>query len=354
MVTVNIPGQIDIFEMFKMMDESKNKEKMNEISLEDVQKVFRELITYSKNLNNPISIRRSSLSENIKKFLPRFKKEGWVKVHSQNPDILFIEPSLLDYRSIDEQLQEYEEGFRKLLQKEDFCWYKDGLSYRNFFHYSFKTEEERDVFYKRKREVTIQIALELGLKHWKEVPTSRGQKSGGYSKWSKKYLLPAIVEKVLTIKDINELENFFNESTFYFGREDEDTTGCTIPIPPYPCFKKLMLTEFSLACLAQAKQEKEVYEILDYAGYSMGGIDLGDSSNKKYVYPKGMSFDTYLESLTANDLKLMADDKERLKRLHGKDIIGSKFIKIIHLLNMKGKKEVLNEYRGMIENESAC
>src|SRR5690606_6307513 len=168
--------------------------------------------------------------------------------------------------------------------------------------------------YRQKKRVTKEIAYRLGLEHFKNVPTSRGSKMSSLdSKWQQENVLPLIAKHVIPMMDMDEIEEFFRSHAFFCGRWDWNSKGA----PPRPEVKGFYPTEFELACLSQATDEKTVKEIFDYMGCSMGS---GVSEGKTLIFPDGWSKEKYYESLTEEDKRILEEDRLRLERLHGREI----------------------------------
>lgn len=280
---------------------------------ERIKTAFEELLDYSKGRGNPVYIGKKSIPPNAKLYLMDFAKKGWVQLRHDGLQIL---REYIKFHTVDELIEEYRNSANELLAKPGVCWYKDFLELRNFYGpIQFKEEEDRKQFRIEKDKVTKEVALKLGLDHFMNVPSSRGHQMNSISsKWAKKHVLPVIAEHVIPITDIDEMESFFESHVFCFGRRDWDwENSCSFNVPAYPEFKKFSPTEFDLACLTQAEDEKTVALIFKYMGHSSG---WGIMDGRTVIYPHGWSMEKYEESLTEEDLEIIQKDKERLARLH--------------------------------------
>lgn len=308
---MTIKGQLSIFdeEIVLGANEPQDVKKRKE----RVSNAFDELLELAKKRGNPIYIGIKNLPSNIKLYLLDFKENGWIEVRN---DAIQIKRKYLKFHTVNELVEEYRSSANELLAKPDVCWYKHFLNLRNFFGpIQYKSDQIRNEFYIEKSKVTKELAMKLGLNHFMKVPSSRGHIMNSVSsKWAKKYVLPVIAEHVIPITDINEMENFFKKHAFFFGRRDWDwEKSGSFKVPAYPVFKIFSPTEFNLACLSQAKDEKTVALIFKYMSHSSG---RGVLNNRTIIYPAGWSMERYEQSLTDEDKEVIQLDKERLARLH--------------------------------------
>lgn len=278
---------------------------------ERVKNAFKELLVFSKKRNNPSFISSKGLPVKIRNYVLDFKKNGWIDTEKS---MLQIKEEYINFHTVEELIDDYQISIKSLLSKPNLCWYKDFLQLRNFSGpRRFKNKSDKDRFYNEKSKITKEVALQLGLNHFINVPSSRGHKMSAISsKWARKYVIPTLAKYVIPITDIDKMESFFKNHTFFFGRRDWDWEGLS-NIPAYPTFKAFSPTEFELACLTQVEDENTLKMIFDYLGYATGS---GLLENRRIVFPEGWSIERYEESLTEEDKELIGLDKERLKRLH--------------------------------------
>src|SRR5690606_25928488 len=120
------------------------------------------------------------------------------------------------------------------LSKPDVCWYKHVLPAINFgpLPIRYKDEQTKQAVIKKKYEIIKDVATILGLDHFLNVPSSRGQKITAFSsKWAKENVLPLVVELVKPINDYDEMQDFFESHIFFFGRRDWDWGCKTVAYP---------------------------------------------------------------------------------------------------------------------------
>src|SRR5699024_3803433 len=165
----------------------------------------------------------------------------------------------------------------------------------------------------------------FGLNHFKEVPSSRGYKIGVISKWAQENILPVIAKDVLELTTFDEVKKYFKENCFFFGRNDWERSCYSndYQIPPFPVYWKIIPTIFETACLVQAETEQDIKLVLEYVGYASGSKI---EKNSNIIYQKNWYFERYIDSLTDKDKELLREDRERLKRLHGRDILENSHI----------------------------
>jgi hypothetical protein len=284
-------------------------------SEERVSKKFRELQGIFKKRRNAYFVSLSEIPRDILMYLEEFEKRGWIERRgdlNNRSGINILDPYLA-FHTVDEVVEPFRQEMRRKLASPDVNWYKNVLDLANgsYGPIRWKDDEVKEEASRQMHEISKKAAMELGLKHFIEVPSSRGAKMDPFdSKWSRKHVLPVIAEKVIPITDYEEMDNFFRSHMIFFGRDDWKPYGDT----PYPNFKQLLPSMFHLACLCEAKDEKTVKLILDYAGSSYGRKETSDFT---YLYPEGWSYERYLESLTDEDKEKIRQDQDRLKRLHG-------------------------------------
>lgn len=279
-----------------------------------VQEMFNRLLDISKEKGNPYYLSLNEIPAEIQAYLLDFKKQKFIEM---NDISIHIQGEYLKFHTVEELVQEYQQKIEEILSKPNFCWYKNILSISNFFGpYQYRNEQDRQLFYQRKQEIDKEVACRLGLKHFLEVPSSRGEKMKILSsKWARKYVIPIIVERVLAMDDYDEVQEFFKNAVFFCGRRDWDWED---DVAPYPEFKKLQFSKLEIASLAQAKDEETIKLVLDYAGcvFLSSNYNQHLKENEFIIYPEGWSFEKYEESLTDEDKEKIRLDQERLKRLH--------------------------------------
>ncbi len=250
-------------------------------------------------------------------YLDEFERRGWInkrKSSVSDPGINIPDEHLI-YHTFDEIIGLYKQQLLQVLKQPNISWYEDILPIGNFGFspYRYKSEELKEAVSKKKSEITKSIVMDLGLKHFLDVPSSRGNKITAFSsKWSKENVLPMLIEYVIPITDYDEMQDFFLNHVFFFGRRDWDWGKSTIPITPYPEFKQPMPSYLETAALCQATDAKTIKLIFDYVGYMSGG---NVTKGKKVLYPSGWSMVRYEESLTDADRRLIHKDQERLRGL---------------------------------------
>lgn len=283
---------------------------------EELEKSFRELQEWHKERKLPYNLRIKDVPTHLRMDIERFKEKGWIvfNPHYNESTFEIAEEKLLHY-TVEELVSEYRKNMESLLQREDVCWYNSILNLRNFHGpIRYKDKETKDEYYRQKNRITKEAALRLGLEHFRNVPSSRGTKMSCLdSKWQKEHVLPLIAKHILPITDIDEMEQFFRDHVFFCGRWDWNSKG----MPPRVDIKGFTPSEFDLACLCQATDEKTVKEIFDYMGCSMGS---GVREGKTLLFPEGWSKEKYYESLTEEDKEILKEDRLRLERLHGREI----------------------------------
>lgn len=278
----------------------------------DIRAAFEILKQEFKKHGNYYCMGKERLPFPIRSYFHIFEERGWV---TMNDHSVYPKRDLLDYHTPEEAIEEYQIAVEKLLKQDKKCWYNDFLSARNHMGpCEFKTDEDSRRFSKMKKEVTKEAAITLGLDHFLNVPSSRGHKMGRFdSRWEKKHVIPMIAERIIPMTDYDDVEDFFKTHIFFCGRRDWTWGKSSSPIPPYPEYKTISLSEFDIACLAEASDEKTVALILSYTG---GSGSSYNNQNLKILYPAGWSHKKYQESLTFDDLELIYLDLERLDRLH--------------------------------------
>jgi hypothetical protein len=284
----------------------------NNVTESDIEAAFEIFKQDFKKLGNYHSKQKSCLSKGLYPYYLYFEERGWVKLDGQR---VIPNRALLDYHTSEEAIEPYQTSVERFLSQKNKCWYKDFLSIRNHCGpYEFKTNKDKEEYEKLKKQISKEVATTLGLEHFLNVPSSRGSKMNRFdSKWEKKHVIPMIASKVIHMTDFDEIKKFFRTHAFFCGRRDWIWKDCTLTAP-YPEFKTVMLTEFDIACLTEANDEKTVALILSYTG---GGWTNFDSNNRKILYPLGWSYKRYQESLTFDDVEKIFSDIERLNRLHG-------------------------------------
>lgn len=298
------------------------EEDVQDLTETKIQEMFVLLQQDFKKTNNPFRKSIKYLPEKLKLYLQYFEDKGWIKIE-MGTSVQIID-EYVDWHTPEEVVDTYQEQMETLLLSPNICWYTDVLQLRNFHGpIRFRSNEDRERWYELKKEITKQASIQLGLNHFLNVPSSRGPKMSSLSSWAKKHVLPIIAEHVISISDYDEMENFFREHSFFFGRRDWDWGKSTFPLAPYPVFKSFSPTEFKIACFCEAQDQKTVALILEYMGYASGG---GIHKDRKVIFPKGWSMEKYNDSLTADDIDLIYSDIERLDRLHNGRVLNGRSI----------------------------
>lgn len=277
---------------------------------------FRQLQQAFKEKQNAYNMQMEEMPKDVIMYLDEFLNRGWIEKRSSSG--INIPDEHLTYHTADELIKEYEDTMNRVLSRPVANWYNHVLPVMNFNSspIRWKNDNVREEVSKAKKEINKKAAQTLGLKHFLEVPESRGSRMKCLdSKWEKKHVIPKIADLVIEITDFDEMEDLFRNHAFFCGRRDWTWGKSTIPIAPYPEFKRLMPTVFDIACLCEAEDEKTVQLILEYAGCAFGYFERLNP-NMKYVYPDGWSMKEYEATLTFEDIELLIEDRERLKRLH--------------------------------------
>ncbi|MFD1363144.1 hypothetical protein [Lentibacillus salinarum] len=305
--------ELDLFDF----DFTESNEEM--FSDERVLEKFHQLQQAFKEKQNAYNMRLEEMPKDIIMYLDEFQKRGWIeKRHTSG---INIPDDYLAYHTADELIEEYQDAMNRVLDRPGINWYNHVLPIMNgkSSPIRWKNKKVRQEVSQAKHEINKKAAQTLGLKHFLEVPESRGKRMKCLdSKWERKHVIPKIAEIVLEITDFDEMEDLFRNHAFFCGRRDWTWGKSTIPIAPYPEFKRLMPNVFDIACLCEAEDEKTVQLILDYAGCAFGNFerlnpDIG------YIYPDGWSMKAYEATLTFEDIELLIEDKERLRRLHNRE-----------------------------------
>ncbi|MFD1362768.1 hypothetical protein [Lentibacillus salinarum] len=285
---------------------------------EKVLEKFKQLQQAFKEKQNAYNMRLEEMPKDLIMYLDEFQKRGWTEKEFGSG--INIPDEYLDYHTADELIKEYEEAMNRVLNRPDTNWYNHVLPVMNgkSSPIRWQNKKVRQEVSRAKHEINKKAAQTLGLKHFLEVPESRGKRMKCLdSKWEKKYVIPKIAELVMEITDFDEMEDLFRNHAFFCGRQDWTFGQSTVPIAPYPEFKRLMPTVFETACLCEAEDEKTIKLILDYMGCATGNLERMNP-NIKYIYPDGWSMNKYEATLTDEDIERIIDDQERLKRLHSR------------------------------------
>lgn len=304
-------GELNLF----AFDFSEDQEEM--FSEENIKRKFALVQQQAKEDRNGYFLPLKSLPENTIMYVDHFVEKGWIERRKNGINIL---DEHLKYHTLEELVQMYENDMKKVCSRKDVCWYTDVLTVINHSASPIRIQEEiEEELYYAKKEITKKYALQFGLEHFKNKPSSRGHKIGGFSKWVKKNVLPIITEDVLKLSDYDKIEDYFKKSVFFFGRSDSDKSGYRedYRIPPYPEYYQLWASYLDIASLSQADNEDDIELILEYCGRSSGHFP--DICN--VIYPTDYTFQTYIDSLTDEDRELLKNDRERLTKLHGRDIL---------------------------------
>jgi len=227
----------------------------------------------------------------------------------------YILDEFVKFHTTEELINGYEEILWKAISKPDVSYYDNVLPLINSAcsPIRYENDKQREIVYKRKQLIVKDIVTELGLNHFLNVPSARGMKMKLFnSKWIKEHVLPTVINIVKDIDDYDEMEYFFRNNTFFFGRRDWNW-GYN-DIAPYPEYKQILPSPLDIAALSEATEDKDIKLILEYVGNASGGSFY---SPQDAIYPDGWSFERYEETLTEEDKQLIKEDEERLKRLHG-------------------------------------
>jgi|SRR5690625_3995530 len=294
--------------LFDFDFETSEQELFSEVK---VKEVFSELQDISKERMNGYYIHLDNLPKKMLMYIDKFEKNSWIEKRESGG--LYILDEFVKYHTFNELIDEYEDILSKAVAQHNVCWYENILPIVNHAcsPIRYKSEELKELIYQKKEEIIKKVVIDLGLKHFLNVPSSRGLKMTAFgSKWSKENVLPVVIENVKGIDDYDAMKEFFYNNFFFFGRRDWDWGYKNIA--PYPEFKRLMPSYLELAALSEATDSDDIKLIFDHVGYSSGGR-LHEQS---VIYPKGWSYEKYKQSLTDGDKELIQEDRERLNRLH--------------------------------------
>lgn len=308
--------EMDLF----AFDFSQDQDEM--YSDENVLKQFKELQLLSKRYGNGYCIGLEKLPNQMMMFIDKFVENGWIERRGSGISVL---DEHLIYHTLDEVISTFENSMNRISKKENVCWYKDVISVINFCPSPIRwLDEPKKEYNKLKNKITLKYALQFGLEHFKNVPSSRGMKMLTMNKWAKKNVMPIISNAVLNMSEYEEIEKYFRNHAFFLGRRDWDKSGYTSDyhIPPYPEFIQLLPTTFDMACMLQAETSEDIELILEYVGHSRGST----IEEKETVYPNGWSFEKYIDSLTDEDKELLQKDRQRLASLHNRDIMKNSLV----------------------------
>lgn len=254
-------------------------------SEEEITAAFEILKQEFKKRGNYHCMNMNDLPIQVRSFFYDMAERGWLKIKESR---VYPKRDLLDYHTAEEAIEGYQTAIEELLSREKKCWYNDFLSARNFSGpCEFKSKEDKDRYHKMKHDITKEAAITLGLDHFINVPTSRGHKMNRFdSKWEKKHVIPMIAERVIPMTNYDDVEEFFRTHAFFCGRRDWVWGASNIPIPAYPEYKTVMVSQFDIACLAEAKDEKTISLTLSYTG---GSWSNHDTERYRILYPEGWS-----------------------------------------------------------------
>lgn len=300
---------IDLF-AFDFTEENKGL-----ITEEKILNQFEILQNMFKKKRNAYFYSLKDLPNDMMVYLDEFKKRGWIEERGNGINIV---DQHLKYHTVEEITNEFKKMIDTVLSNPDVNYYKDVLPVINSgaTPIRYKDEKTKNEINQAKKEIIKDTVIKLGLKHFLDNPSARGYKINPFSsKWPRENVLPIIAEKVIPMTDYDDIDNYFKKHVFFFGRRDWDRSGYRkdYDIPPYPEYVRLMPSCLEIASLCEAKDKDTVKLILDYSGCSFGHEEK--QSNLTYVYPKGWSYEKYLESLSKEDLYLIKEDQERIKKL---------------------------------------
>lgn len=262
---------------------------------------------------NPVRLSRmellsSGLSE---KAIRELSEYGVLEISQSSEKVALyaLKDDCYSYYGVDEVLDALEEEIHQLLITDGKPFY-ESFQILNFhtWKYPYKRTRANEEYYQtRTAEMMKSFALTLGLEHFLSVPKSRGTKMNRFnSSFAKKETIPKIAEDIIPMTTYDEIKAYFDRHAVFAGRRGS---------VPYPDYLTVRTSPLILAALVEAKDVKTIALILSYTG---GGWARGDESKYQLIYPDGWSYERYMESLTLEDIGLIVDDTERLKRLWGK------------------------------------
>lgn len=287
------------------------------ITEERILEKFKELQDLFKENCNGYYYPLEELPNDMMIYIDEFEKKGWIE--KRGKDGINILDEYLAHYTPEEVIERYKQKVNEALSQPNVSWYENILPVVNhtLLPIRYKNETEKEQIHQMRLEVIKDTVKKLGLKHFLEVPSSRGYKLNPFtSKWSRENVIPMIAKKIIPITDFDEMKSFFDNHLFFMGRKDWDKRLYRdgYEIPPYPVFKKIIPGYFAIACLCEAKDEQTIKLILDYSGTAYGYSEK-TNPNLTILFPEGWSMERYQATLTDKDKKLIKEDQERIKRL---------------------------------------
>ncbi|MDX8367696.1 hypothetical protein [Cytobacillus sp. IB215665] len=276
-----------------------------EKSTESLESSFKRLVQWYKEDGNPVRERISYLPSDLRVRLNEFEEEGWIKF--ENKYTSFSIPNhLKDFYSPDERVDMIIGKMEKL--------YEDGnifdLLKFNSPSCEFATKKDRDEFYllekdARKHFAKDVVSNKLALQYFTQNESSRGTKINRFSTSLEKEAVKTLAEEIIPISDIDEIEHYFKTTAFFCGICKTSGQAEVRVISPIL---------FDIACLCEAKTEKQVKLIISYAGGSSTNLY---TTKYRIVYPKSWSTQRYFDELTPELIDVMFSNHDRLCRLYG-------------------------------------
>ncbi|WP_374724204.1 hypothetical protein [Calidifontibacillus erzurumensis] len=287
-------------------------------SEEEVKEAFAQLIQFSKKNGNPRCLRTKGYSLNLdgscsfeKKNIPSylktyfndFEEKGWIKV---NGDAIEIRDDLKDFHTPEEVVEIFRETVEEYL-KNGGNFYGIYTIRTNFsLGYKFKDHPTYLEFTRIMEKVMDDFAKKLGLKHFIEVPESRGHKMDLFDTKLAKQTVKRIAEDIIPMTVFDDVRDYFNRYAFFRGIDRQMAKPDILVLKP---------NALEIQSLAEATDIKTVDLILSYCG-----AVWSKNSLKKYtiIYPDGWNRERVLEELSTPEMiDVFLKEMERLSQLHG-------------------------------------
>lgn len=205
---------------------------------------------------------------------------------------LSLKESYRQYESAEKVAGDLEEAVEKALY-EGKRLYEVSWIFSHFYMSGQYNPKEAETYKRLSGEINKNVAIQLGLEHFINVPDSRGSKINLLSSpFEKNVTFPKIAEDVIPMTEFDEVKAYFKNNIFFCGKKDRNDW-------PFPSLKELILNDFLIACLAEAKDQKTVKLILSHAGGTSPSIYV---SRKNVIFPDGWSLERFNSELSADEI----------------------------------------------------
>lgn len=311
---LDIKGQVDLFEMLEIIEEEeKEKQALSNNFEQTIKQKFDEL--YRKSFGNNENQLYFSLNEDElqSKAIQALIDKKMIQKKVRN--LYIINPEhypRIDLHDIDQYVNEFKEHLNSLYENENHNWFH-ALSASDYEPkvYHAKDIHLKPVLLERLQEEKLKVLEKVGLDRYDKMSKDR-QKRYSTKDFVYKEVFPIIHENIHRFESYKEIKDYFHQNYFYAGKASH---------APYPKYIKLLPTDYDVVCLLQAKNdEKMVYRILNNSGILTGGYQTNNHRELNAIYPKGYSYDNYIDSLSEEDWNLIEKDIKRLSSLHNREI----------------------------------